>query len=299
MSGQLRTIPLAIAAVGLTVDGREITEKDINDIVETYSPKKYGARINIDHYADWSGWKAEALSSVKLNGGMLGDVIEVSTSKNEDGVQVLYAILAPNASFVLLNQADQHVYFSIERDRNFQGTGKTYLTGLAVTDYPASTYTSRAKFSRERGAENTDVSFLRADLGLFKEEEKPSKKPFFKTLFNKDDDIMPLTDQDKTDIGKAVADSLSPHFKTIADSMTAVAKNTEEEKGQQDEGQGGAQNTEQTELLNKLNEKFDKQSQEFKQLKDQFNELSKTEADDTTNADDEPTGDDGKYANLL
>ena len=53
MPGQLRTIPLAIAAAGLTVDGREIEEQDINDIVETYNPKKYGARINIDHYADF------------------------------------------------------------------------------------------------------------------------------------------------------------------------------------------------------------------------------------------------------
>ncbi|MFT5759251.1 MAG: hypothetical protein ACI9LM_004008, partial [Alteromonadaceae bacterium] len=32
---QLRTIPLAIAAMGLTVDGREISEKDIDDIVAT------------------------------------------------------------------------------------------------------------------------------------------------------------------------------------------------------------------------------------------------------------------------
>ncbi|WP_440056120.1 GPO family capsid scaffolding protein [Pseudoalteromonas sp. T1lg65] len=298
MPGQLRTVPLAIAAVGLTVDGREITEKDINDIAETYNPKKYGARINIDHYADWSGWKAEALSSVKVNGGMLGDVIEVSTSKNEDGVQVLYAILAPNASFVQLNQADQHVYFSMEIDRNFQGSNKTYLTGLAVTDYPASTYTSRAKFNKQQGIDNKDVSF-RADLGLHSPDDKTPKKPFFRNLFNKDE-MMPLTDQDKADIGKAVADTLAPHFKTIADSMTAFGKNTQQAQGQQDEGQGNeAENTEQTELLTKLSKKIEEQGEDFKKLQDQFNALSKTEADNTTDADDEPTGDDGKYANLL
>ena len=40
MPGQLRTKPLSIAAVGMTVDGREITEQDVADIVETYNPRK-------------------------------------------------------------------------------------------------------------------------------------------------------------------------------------------------------------------------------------------------------------------
>lgn len=294
MPGQLRTIPLAIAAVGLTVDGREIEEKDVNDIVETYNPNMYGARINIDHYADWSGWKTEALSSVKLNGGMLGDVIEVTSETNDDGVQVLKAVLAPNASFVQLNQADQHVYFSIEIDRNFRGTGKTYLTGLAVTDYPASAYTSRAKFSKERGIENKDVSFLRADLGLHSQADKPPKKPFFKNLFNKDDDTMPLTKEDKAEIGAAVAESLTPLFTQLNTSLTEFSKqNQQDAGGQQEEGLGtDAQNLELTEQLTQLNDKFSK-------LENKFNELSNLEADDTTEADDEPTGDDGKYSNLL
>ncbi|CAM4262374.1 GPO family capsid scaffolding protein [Pseudoalteromonas maricaloris] len=299
MPGQLRTIPLAIAAAGLTVDGREIEEQDINDIVETYNPKKYGARINIDHYADWSGWKAEALSSVKLTGGMLGDVIEVSTGTNEDGVQVLNAVLAPNASFVQLNQADQHVYFSIEIERNFMGTGKTYLTGLAVTDYPASTYTSRAKFNK--GADNTDVSFLRADLGLHNQSSKPAKKPFFRNLFSKEDDPMPLTKEDKAEIGNAVAEALTPVFTQLTSSIKEFDKNNEQEaQGQQDEGQGNdATNLELTEQLTQLNKKLDEQEEKFKALENKFTELSSTEAAGTTEADDEHIGDDGKHANLL
>ncbi|MCG7552083.1 GPO family capsid scaffolding protein [Pseudoalteromonas sp. Of11M-6] len=299
MPGQLRTIPLAIAAAGLTVDGREIEEQDINDIVETYNPKKYGARINIDHYADWSGWKAETLSSVQLTGGMLGDVIEVSTDTNEDGVQVLKAVLAPNASFVQLNQADQHVYFSIEIDRNFMGTGKTYLTGLAVTDYPASTYTSRAKFNK--GADNTDVSFLRADLGLHSQSEKPAKKPFFRNLFSKDDEPMPLTKEDKAEIGNAVAEALTPAFTQLTSSIKEFGKNNEQEaQGQQEEGQGSdATNLELTEQLTQLNKKFDEQEEKFNALQNKFTELSNTEAASTTDADEEHTGDDGKYANLL
>jgi hypothetical protein len=293
MPGQLRTIPLSIAAVGNTVDGREIEAKDVNDIVETYNPTMYGARINIDHYMDMSGWKAETLSSLKLNGGMLGDVLSVKTETNEEGVQVLMAVLCPNASFVQLNQADQHVYFSIEIDRNFMGTGKTYLTGLAVTDYPASAYTSRANFSKEHGTENKDVSYLRADLLLDNKEDKPPKQPFYKTLFNKDD-TMALSEQDKSDIGKAVADALTPAFTQLSTSINEFSKeNQQEAGGQQDEGQGtDVQNQELTEQLTQLNDKFSK-------LENQFNELSNEKADDTTDADDEPTGDDGKYSNLL
>ena len=300
MPGQLRTIPLSIAAVGLTVDGREIEEKDVNDIVETYNLNMYGARINIDHYADWSGWKTEALSSVKLNGGMLGDVIEVTSETNNDGVQVLKAVLAPNASFVQLNQADQHVYFSIEIDRNFRGTGKTYLTGLAVTDYPASAYASRAKFSKKRGIENKDVSFLRADLGLHSQADKPPKKPFFKNLFNKDDATMPLTKEDKAEIGSAVVESLTPLFTQLNTSLTEFSKqNQQEAGGQQDEGQGiEAQNQELTEQLTQLSEKLDQQGQEIKQLKDKFTELENSPHGETP-ADDEPSGDEGKYSNLL
>ena len=293
MPGQLRTIPLSIAAVGNTVDGREIEEKDVNDIVETYNPTMYGARIYIDHYMDMSGWKAETLSSLKLNGGMLGEVLSVKTETNKDGVQVLMAVLSPNASFVQLNQADQHVYFSIEIDRNFRGTGKTYLTGLAVTDYPASAYTSRAKFSKERGIENKEVSFLRADLGLHSQADKPPKKPFFKNLFNKDD-TMALSEQDKADIGKAVADALTPAFTQLSTSVAEFSKqNQQDAGGQQDEGQGtDAQNQELKEQLTQLNDKFSK-------LENKFNELVTEEADDTTEADDEPTGDDGKNSNLL
>jgi hypothetical protein len=84
MPRSLRTIPLSIAAMGMTVDGREISEKDINDIVATYNYRKYGARINLDHSGDWSGWVANNLHGVDLNGGMLGDVLEVTSGENED-----------------------------------------------------------------------------------------------------------------------------------------------------------------------------------------------------------------------
>ena len=192
MPGDLRTLPQAICSVGMTVDGREVSQQDIDDIVETYNFSKYGARINLDHSAEFSGWLAKNYYGMELNGGMLGDVMEVFQAKNDDGVICLYAILSPNASFVLLNQSGQAVYYSVEIDYDFQGSGKTYLKGLAATDYPACCYTTRANFSsnnREDGKiENFKATLNFSNISpLVSISDKQDKKPFsFKNIFQKE-----------------------------------------------------------------------------------------------------------------
>jgi len=217
MPGQLRTKPLSIAAVGMTVDGREITEQDVADIVETYNPRKYGARINLDHEFNWSGWAAKNLHNVDIP-GMLGDVESVEAYENEEGVVCLYAVLAPNQSFVQLNKADQAVYFSIEISRDFMGSGKTYLTGLAVTDYPASCYTDRIHFSSKSKADDTEVALLTVDLGSCEPIDTP-KKPFFKRLFAKEE-----SDMNETQLANALKDALGTplsEFGKKLDGLTA------------------------------------------------------------------------------
>ena len=189
MPGSLRTTPQHVASVGLTVDGREITEQDVDDIVETYNLELYGARINLDHYGNWGAWAAES-QGIDLNGCMLGDVMSVAKGKSKDGTTVLTAILCPNESLLKLNQADQAVYYSIEIARDFMGTGKTYLTGLAMTDYPASTRTTRAKFNKN-SAENENI-IERSVLSIEAESEFKFKS-FIKNIFHneKDDEMKP------------------------------------------------------------------------------------------------------------
>jgi len=164
--GSLRTTPQAISSVGMTVDGREVTEQIIDDIVETFNPDRYGARINIDHNGDWSGWAAETLQGIKLNGGMLGDVVSVSKEKNQAGVWCLHAVLAPNHSLLQLNQADQYVYYSIEIDV-IDETGKYYLTGLAMTDKPACTWTTRARFNKNTEVERFKLNIEQQNTSMF------------------------------------------------------------------------------------------------------------------------------------
>jgi hypothetical protein len=226
--GDLLTRPQIICSAGMTVDGREVTEETLLEIEQTYSPKKYGARINIDHEGEWSGWVAKNLYNVDLNGngGMLGDVEQVWTSKNEDGVLCLYAILSPNASFVALNKADQAVYYSAEIDFKFQGSDKAYLTGLAATDYPACCYTTRANFSKNeriKGAQENHkctLDFSNIELAVNSPTESPKSKQFsFKKLFNigeqEDEDMKP------EDLAKALKQSLGEPLEKFTNALEA------------------------------------------------------------------------------
>ncbi|MDI3246892.1 MULTISPECIES: GPO family capsid scaffolding protein [Pseudoalteromonas] len=293
MPGQLRTKPLSIAAVGMTVDGREITEQDVADIVETYNPRKYGARINLDHEFNWSGWAAKNLHNVDIP-GMLGDVVSVEAYENEEGVVCLYAVLAPNQGFVALNKADQAVYFSIEISRDFMGTGKTYLTGLAVTDYPASCYTDRIHFSSKSKAGDTEVSLLTVDLGSCEPIDTP-KKPFFKRLFTKED-----PDMNETQLANALKDALGAPLEEFGKKLDGLTTKLDSFSATQVEGEEEtAPPAEESAELTKLKEELSSTKVALDELNEKFTKALKTPAGDTTNADEEHEGDEGKYSNCL
>ncbi|EDM65070.1 predicted capsid scaffolding protein [Moritella sp. PE36] len=314
---QLRTIPLAIAAMGLTVDGREISEKDIDDIVATYNYKKYGARINLDHEFNWSGWAAKNLLNVDIKGGMLGDVIELTTAKNDEGIKVLYAVLSPNASFVQLNQADQAVYFSIEINRDFMKSGQTYLTGLAVTDYPASTYTDRIHFSQKDKADNThaahtnvnstpsDTDLLKVSLAL-DEAAKPTKSLFKKLFnFNKDDD-----DMKREEFAAAMTDALGAPLLQFSQALEANTLATQALLAKQgtttalvdDANTDNLTDTstdKPTAAFSALDGKVDSLVGQIEALTKTVSDAIKDPASTTTEGEEEHLGENGKYHNLL
>ena len=305
---QLRTIPLAIAAMGMTVDGREISEKDINDIVATYNYKKYGARINLDHEFNWSGWAAKNLSNLDIKGGMLGDVIELTTAANDEGVKVLYAVLSPNASFVQLNQADQAVYFSIEIDRDFMKSGQTYLTGLAVTDYPASTYTDRIHFGQQDRTDATktpsDTDLLQVSLAL-DESVKPTKS-LFKQLFNfkKDND-----DMKREDFAAAMTDALGEPLQQFTNALNASTQATQALLAKQDaastqatppvDGDNNLTDADKSTAYTALDGKVNGLVEQLEVLTKTVSDAIKKPAATTTESEEEHLGEEGKYHNLL
>ena len=125
-----------VATSGPTVDGREILPQELRDIAETYAPSKYTAVIWCEHER-WSG----------SHGTVFAVRLVEEADDLEPGQIALEAQLKPNQKLLWLNDQGEKLFSSIEIWPNFAGTGKAYLTGLAVTDQPASLGTQELYFS--------------------------------------------------------------------------------------------------------------------------------------------------------
>ena len=134
-----------VATEGATTDGREIQRSWIEQMAKNFNRQKYGARVWLEHMR---GMLPESSFAA------LGDVLAVEARTVEDGKLALFAQIEALPALVAMNKAKQKIYTSIEVDPNFAKSGEAYLTGLAVTDSPASLGTEVLKFA----AGNPDAS---------------------------------------------------------------------------------------------------------------------------------------------
>lgn len=127
----------SVAKEGATTDGRKISKDWLTQMAANYDPKKYGARINLEH-----------LKGILPDGPFkaYGDVLGLKT-EDRNGELHLLAELDATDDLVAMNKNRQKVYTSMEVDLDFAGTGEAYLVGLAVTDSPASLGTEMLQFS--------------------------------------------------------------------------------------------------------------------------------------------------------
>ena len=72
----------------------------------------------------------------------------------EDGKLALFAQIEPLPDLVAMTKAKQKIYTSIEVTPKFADTGEAYLTGLAVTDSPASLGTEILAFAAQKPEAN-------------------------------------------------------------------------------------------------------------------------------------------------
>lgn len=174
---------------GKTIDGREITPQQIDEMAASYDPKTYGARINCEHLLSMlpAGTPFQAY----------GDVLALKAETDEQGNRVLLAQLDVTDELVKMNKARQKVYWSIEMAPNFAGTGKAYLCGLAVTDTPASLGTELIKLSVKHpdqmagaGDKLTQHLFSEAVEGSAVLEEDPGAAPKAPSLLAQIKDIL-------------------------------------------------------------------------------------------------------------
>ncbi|QFQ10788.1 GPO family capsid scaffolding protein [Enterobacter sichuanensis] len=203
-----------IGVEGDTCDGRVISGDDIQDMADTFDPRVYGCRINLEHirglmpdsqfkrYGDVTELKAEIIS----DGSAL------------DGKKALFGKIQPLDELVSMVKAGQKVYTSMEIRPNFANSGKCYLVGLAVTDDPASLGTEYLEFC-SRATQNPlagkkdqpDDVFSVASLAELEFEDVPD------TMFNS------LTDKVKAIFSRKQA-SDDARFADVHEAVTTVTE---------------------------------------------------------------------------
>lgn len=165
-----------IGVEGDTCDGRIISGNDIQEMAESFDPRVYGCRINLEH-----------IRGLFPDGDFkrLGDVVELKAEKIDDdsvlnGKWALFAKITPTDDLIAMNKKLQKVYTSMEIQPNFANTGKCYLVGLAVTDDPASLGTEYLEFCRnakhnplQRFKANPENVFSAATLAELEFEDVP------------------------------------------------------------------------------------------------------------------------------
>ncbi|EIQ9659764.1 GPO family capsid scaffolding protein [Salmonella enterica subsp. enterica serovar Stanley] len=236
-----------IGVEGDTCDGRIISASDIQEMADTFDPRVYGCRINLEH-----------IKSVFPDSPFkrYGDVVELKAEKIEDdsalnGKLALFAKISPSDDLVAMNKALQKVYTSMEIAPNFSNSGKCYLVGLAVTDDPASLGTEYLEFCRNakhnplnRFKANPENLISAATLAVLEFEDQPETvftaltdkvKAIFSRKQVSDDARMNDVHEAVTAVSEHVQTSLTAQDKRLSDMETALATFKQELTGKVEE----------------------------------------------------------------
>ncbi|MFZ2307519.1 MAG: GPO family capsid scaffolding protein [Rhodoferax sp.] len=133
-----------VAVEGATTDGRNIDATWIEQMAKNFNRETYGARVWLEHYR---GIAPDGLFKA------YGDVLALKAEKVDIKGQkklALFAQIEPLPDLVTMTKAKQKIYTSIEVNPKFSDTGEAYLTGLAVTDSPASLGTEVLSFAQQK-----------------------------------------------------------------------------------------------------------------------------------------------------
>lgn len=272
-----------IATAGTTVsDGRVISEGWINDMAELYDPEEFKALIWPEHYR--SAWAV-------FEGKNWGEVEELKAGKFKDKLR-LFAKLTPNHYLLEANKDGQKLFSSIEPEPNYQKKGRCYLLGLAVTDSPASSGTTRLRFSRIQGQHTElECSVLEEwDLSPFYNQGTEFSKFFAmcKNFFQSgasSPEQTPEPEQGDTEVTDELKALLKEYFSNlkieigneIETKFSALKLQPQEPEAPEEQDPMklfSAELTKQLKPLGDLTEKFNGLDQKFGELETKFNALS-------------------------
>ncbi|OOE45113.1 GPO family capsid scaffolding protein [Salinivibrio kushneri] len=249
---------IIVATAGATVDGRTITEAWIKDMAAQYSPDEYQALIWPEHFR--SSWGP-------FDGKNWGTVDELKAAKKGNALR-LYAKITANDYLLLANKDGQKLFTSIEADPDYKGSGRCYLRGLAVTDSPASTGTTRLKFSI--GTEEKQREYSQLESLVFTQDPDSTNpdtnehdvkeavaffrgfKKVFGGLFGESAPHTTHSEPEDTDVTKEelaaeLAKQLQPFSEKLGKLETKVNAFSQPAAGDNSQGDGGQPNAEQGE----------------------------------------------------
>ncbi|SFB30846.1 GPO family capsid scaffolding protein [Azotobacter beijerinckii] len=223
-----------VAVEGATTDGRNIERAWIEDMATTYDRTKYGARIWMEHYRS-------ALPDSPFRA--YGDVLAAKAEEVEiDGQKrlALFAQIEPTDDLVnMVNKLKQKIFTSIEITPKFADSGRAYLSGLAVTDSPASLGTEMLAFSAQNPdasplkgrKQNADALFSVATETLLEFEEIEDKPGIGAALFARVQDLLKggkeKTDGEFAQVGQAV-EAIAEHVKQQTEAFAAEQRTSAE-----------------------------------------------------------------------
>lgn len=254
-----------IGVEGDTCDGRVISATDIQEMAETFDPRVYGCRINLEH-----------LKGILPEGpfSRYGDVVELKSDRIDDdsvlkGKLALFAKITPTDDLIAMNKKLQKVYTSMEIQPNFANSGKCYLVGLAVTDDPASLGTEYLEFCR--GAKFNPLNRFKA---------APGNLISVATLAELEFEDLPenvftaLSDKVKTIFSRKQA-SDDARFQDVHEAVTTVSEHVQENLSATGQRLAELENAFAT-LKQDVTSKADQTRQAFSQLKTSLDNTEST-----------------------
>ncbi|MCP9269372.1 GPO family capsid scaffolding protein [Xenorhabdus sp. XENO-1] len=159
-----KPIKLTVCTEGMTLNGFAVSREQIQQMADSYNPRLYAARLNLEHvkspYPDSTFRQFSLVQSARayeIPDGPLQGKLALEATIELDEVK--------DAELIRLNQSGQKIFSSIEFFSRFPQTQGAYLTGIALTDTPAAVGTELIKLSaQERGLPASDDRYLSASL---------------------------------------------------------------------------------------------------------------------------------------
>lgn len=262
-----------IGVSGETADGRTISAKELQEMADQYDPEIYGARINLEHmnflFPDFAGG--------------YGDVIELKAEPwaKDETKTALLAKLNITESLQKLWDSGQKIYTSMEITPRFADTKKAYLTGLAITDTPASLGTTANYTAAKTKAEEKIFTAYRQTETQETAMTKPqdNNQDSNQDSNQADNTVKPLTEEH----AESVFSRLFDKYFGKKEKPETIPENTPETTDQAGDSQDYAKSedleamrqkySQAAQIIEKLDEKIEAQQTEYNALRTEFDKF--------------------------